>query len=109
MIHTITLTINDPDILASIGYGDSAGLIYVAERRYTVRSIEAKFEWVLANLYFKRTEPASHILWKSWKGWGFGLAAPRIEPGWTLELEVVWMGDEAPSSSRVAVIELEET
>lgn len=108
MISTVTLTLNDPDVLAAVGYGDSAGLIYVAERLYTVRSIEAKFEWVLANLYFRRTEPASHILWQSWKDWGFN-RAPRIELGWTLELEVVWMGDTAPSSPRVAVVELEET
>lgn len=109
MISTVTLTLGSPTALESIGRGDHVTLVYNPEASYFVNSIQSDSEWVLANLYVRRTvaDSPAHILIRSWKDWGFG--GFRVRAGYVVELEVVWMGDEAPSSPRVAVIELEES
>lgn len=106
MNHQVTLTINDPNALESIGRGDHSSLIWGVESSYFVTSIRTESEWVLVSLYVRRNDLPSTVLIGSWKEWGFSRF--RVRPGYIVELEVAWMGDGAPKSSRVAILELEE-
>lgn len=101
MNSTVTLT----NIL-HVDLGDRVTLSFTSPTTYAIRSIQTLSEYVLANMYFRRTDH-THILWQSWKDWYFG-RVPWLKTGWVLEVEVMWLGDDPPTDDRAVILELEE-